>query len=117
MAITNGLKISQLDSATEFQPTDLLPVSRGSKTYKLLGSSVISKITETARYEGIVPAGPSRSVDITHNLKTEYVNVNVYEISTGEIVFPTVTVRNANSVRLTFRTIPTTDQYRILVTK
>jgi hypothetical protein len=117
MAIVNGLKISQLDLATDFQPTDLLAVSRGNKTYKLLGSRVIDKITATTRYEAIVPTGTSRNINMVHNLNSLNVNINVYEIATGQVVFPTVTVLNANTIRLTFRAIPTSDQYRVFITK
>jgi hypothetical protein len=117
MAITNGLKISQLDTATEFQDTDFFAVSRGIKTYKLQGNSIINKITSTQRYEGTVPVSTNRNINIVHNLNTINVNVNVYENATNQIVYPTVAIVSASTVRLTFRTLPTTNQYRVLITK
>ena len=118
MAIVNGLKISQLDTATEFQPTDLFAVARGSKTYKLLGSAVISKITATQRYEAILPNSTSRNINIVHNLNTTAVHVTVFENTTnGQIVFPTVSIIGPNTVRLTFRSVPASQEYRVLVTK
>jgi len=123
MAITNGLKITQLDTALEFQDTDFFAVARGNKTYKLQGNSVIGKIVSTARFEALIPASTSGSVDMVHNLNSLTVNVTVYEIGgiapdfTYEVVFPTVTIINANTVRLTFKTPPTTGKYSVLITK
>jgi hypothetical protein len=115
MVITNGLKISQLDTATEFETTDFFAVARGSKTYKLQGTDVINKVTGTQRYVADVPT--NKTANIVHNLKDLDVHVTVKDKNTGEVVYPSIIVLDLNTIQLKFNTKPTTNQYRVLVTK
>lgn len=52
---------------------------------------------------------------INHALATLDVVVAVYEISTGNLVFPDVDLTDANNVNLTFAVAPTVGQYRAVV--
>lgn len=123
MAITNGLKISQLPSVSDFQATDLIPVSRGAVTRKMPGQALINRFVVNNRYEANIVSTGSRNINITHNFETLLVEVTVFEIigsgssATYEIVYPTVRVTSVNTVRLTFRTPPPNNKYRVLVTR
>lgn len=65
------------------------------------------------RYAANVPT--SASAAITHNLGTLDVHVAVYEVSTGALVQPDVTLTSVNVVTLGFATAPTTGQYRAVI--
>lgn len=65
------------------------------------------------RYATNVPT--SASATITHSLGTLDVHVAVYEVSTGLLVQPDVTLTSVNVVTLTFPTAPTSGQYRVVV--
>jgi hypothetical protein len=119
MAITNGLKISQLPDAFDFKPSDYVPISRGSITRKVSGQILIDRFTENDSYQiGIVSTG-NKVINIVHNLNSTFVNVFVYEKigTTYEIVYPTVTLVTANTITLTFKTPPPNNKYTVLVTK
>ena len=57
------------------------------------------------------------SFDITHNLNTRDVIVQLYDNSTYETVYTDVTRTDDNNVNISFVTAPTTDQFRVLIYK
>jgi hypothetical protein len=123
MAITNGLKISQLPSVSDFQSTDFIPISRGNVTRRMPGQALVNRFVVNNRYETNIISTGGRNININHNFETFLVNVFVYEIiGTApnidyQIVYPTVTLLTVNTVRLTFRTPPPNNKYRVLITR
>jgi hypothetical protein len=60
--------------------------------------------------------GSATTVDVTHNLATRDVVVTVRETaSPWAVVYPEIQLLTTNSVRLTFLTAPTSNQYRVIV--
>lgn len=66
------------------------------------------------RYAINVPSGATTAT-ITHSLGTLDVVVAVYEISTGALVEPDITLTSASVVSLGFAAVPTAGQYRCIV--
>ena len=59
--------------------------------------------------------GSLTTITVTHNLGTLYVQVELFENSSGATVFCDVTNRATNAVDLVFATAPTSAQYRVVV--
>jgi hypothetical protein len=55
-------------------------------------------------------------ITVAHSLGQQYVNVSVYEQSTGRLVYADVTATDANNASVAFAATPTANQYRIVVT-
>lgn len=60
--------------------------------------------------------GASTSINVTHNMGTRDVVVQLRDTSTNEYCIPGVTATTTGTVTLTFATAPTTGQYRIIIT-
>jgi phage-related tail fiber protein len=96
----------------------------GSAFSVVAGAGIIADGTSTRidpTYSGLgkrfavnVPSG-STTATITHNLGTLDVGISVYEIATGDKVFPDERAATTNTVVLTFAVAPTTGQYRCVV--
>lgn len=52
---------------------------------------------------------------VTHSLASLDVQTTVYDNTTGEVVYPTVTNATTNTVTVAFATVPDVDQYRVVV--
>ena len=66
-------------------------------------------------YSGVVGSGAT-SVDVAHNLGSQYVIVQVSSNATPyAVVMTDVELKDANTVTLKFATAPTANQYRVLV--
>ena len=104
----NGLNLS----GSQFS---VVPKAGGGLIVDGTGVSIDPAYTGLAkRYAVNVPT--NASAVITHNLGTLDVTVAVYEVSTGALVEPDITLTNTNTVTLTFATAPTSGQYRAVVT-
>jgi hypothetical protein len=64
---------------------------------------------------GLIGDGTSTSITYTHNLGTRDVIVNLYNISTFEVVETDVTNATVNTVTLTFASAPAAGAYQIVV--
>lgn len=69
-----------------------------------------------AGYTALLGDGSSVSFDIVHNLNS-YINVQVYEESTGDVVWCQIRRINSNTVRLMMNVAPTSNQYRVVINK
>jgi hypothetical protein len=74
----------------------------------------------TGRYTGTIGNGSATSITITqatHGLASDTrIQVAVYDASSGDEVYPGVSVDNSNgTVTLTFAVAPTTNQYRVVL--
>lgn len=55
------------------------------------------------------------SFNITHTLSTQDVNIQVRDLSSGEVVYPVVDVVSIDIVSLTFNIVPSIDQFRAVI--
>jgi hypothetical protein len=55
--------------------------------------------------------------DVTHNLNSLFVEVEVYETSTGDTVYADVRRLSANAVRITFSSLAASNNYRVIIMK
>lgn len=80
-----------------------------------IAGNVISIDTAVVTRKFAQNVGAGTSVAITHNLNTLDVQVQVYEISTGDTVECDVKRNTVNQVTLGFASAVTADQYRVVV--
>jgi hypothetical protein len=66
-------------------------------------------------YAQTIGDGTNTTFTVTHNFSTLDVMVAVIEVSTGAHIITTVVNNGVNTVQVTFGTVPTTNQYRVLV--
>lgn len=59
--------------------------------------------------------GVATSYAITHNLNSTDVEVEIFEVSSGETVYADVVRTSANIITVSFATAPTLDQYRVII--
>lgn len=103
----NGLSLA----GSQFSVT---PKSGGGLIVDGTGVSIDSSYSGLAkRYSVDVPTNATAT--ITHNLGTKDVLVQVWEVSTGLLVWPDISTTSTTVVTLTFGTAPTTGQYRCVV--
>jgi hypothetical protein len=69
-------------------------------------------------YVASIGDGTASTYTVTHNLATKDVHCTVYRISDGQTVHPVITRPGTNTVGIDFgSTVPTTNQFRVLVNK
>ena len=84
---------------------------------KYVDDSISAISGVTLKYSETFGNGSDTTITITHSLGTsDLTNILVREVSSGEIVYPTIIIADTNTVELTFSTAPTTNQYRVTVT-
>jgi hypothetical protein len=64
---------------------------------------------------GVIPSDQGTTPSVTHNLGTQDLVVGVREVSTGLLVRTATEALDANTVRFTFSTAPTSGQYRYVL--
>jgi len=69
----------------------------------------------TRKASANVGDGSATSISVTHNLGTLDVQVQVYEVATGDTVECDVRRTNTNQITLGFAVAPTSNQYRVIV--
>ena len=72
---------------------------------------------QIARYNATIGNGSSTSIAVTHNLNSNDVTVEVYDIGTGETVSVGVTRTNVNTVTIEAFPAPATNSLRVVVKK
>lgn len=84
---------------------------------KYVDDSISTISGVTLKYSETFGNGSDTTITITHSLGiSDLSSILVREVSSGEIVYPTMIVADTNTVELTFSTAPTTNQYRVTVT-
>lgn len=71
--------------------------------------------TVTRKYSTSVGNGSSTTINVDHNLGTTDVQVQIFEIATGDSVECDVTRSTTNRVVVGFSVAPTSNQYRVVV--
>jgi len=67
------------------------------------------------KYTTTIGNGSSTSIAVTHNLGNQYVNVQVFEVSTNNLVEADVTLTSSSVATIGFSVAPTTGQYRVVI--
>lgn len=96
--------------------TSVLAVANGG-TGGATAAAARANLGTIGKYATDIGNGVLTSFTVTHNLNTLDVDVTVRIVSTGEIVYPDVTVATVNTVTVSIPTspVPTTNQYRVVV--
>lgn len=135
--VTAGLSVmvtegtSNADSQWRLTTNDAIVVGTTALTFAQIGAGssytqgtgisisgnviAIDTAVVTRKASANVGNGAAQSISVTHNLGTLDVQVQVYEVSTGDTVECDVTRTNTNQVTLGFAVAPTTNQYRVVV--
>lgn len=72
---------------------------------------------QIARYNATIGDGLATSIAVTHNLNSNDITVEVYDISTGETVLVGVTRTNVNTVTIEAFPAPATNSLRVVIKK
>lgn len=72
---------------------------------------------QIARYNATIGDGSATSIAVTHNLNSNDITVEVYEIGTGETVSVGVTRTNLNTVTIEAFPAPATNSLRVVIKK
>jgi hypothetical protein len=67
------------------------------------------------KYTATIGNGSLTSIPVTHNLGNQYVNVQVFEVSTNALVEADVTLTSTNVATIGFSVAPTQDQFRVII--
>jgi hypothetical protein len=67
------------------------------------------------RASGLIGNGAQTTLTFDHNLATEDIVVEVYEVATKQTIYADVLRTTVNQISITFAAIPTPDQYRVVV--
>lgn len=67
------------------------------------------------KYAANLGDGSASTFTVTHNLANLDVSIQFYMVSTGELVEADVSARTANGFTVSFATVPTSGQYRVVV--
>lgn len=78
-------------------------------------ATALGNLGGAAKYAVTVGDGSSLTYTVTHNLGTSDVQVSVISLATTQIVFPTVSVVNANEVSVAFSVAPAANTMRVVV--
>ena len=130
--VTSGLTLanSGVTAATYGSASSVAQVTFDAKGRATSASSVTIAITAsqvtdfTAAVQAIIGAygavanvgdGSNTIYDVTHNLGTRDVIVQVYDNATYETVYVDVARYSANAISLTFATAPASNAYRVLI--
>jgi hypothetical protein len=75
----------------------------------------VDAVVVARKYTTTIGNGSSTSIAVTHNLGNQYVNVQVFEVSTNNLVETDVTLTSSSVATIGFSVAPTTGQYRVVI--
>lgn len=91
-------------------------VDAGTDTVKVVTPATLNAFaSRVKKYAATFGDGSQTQYDITHNLNTNDVQVEVYLVSTGESVIVDVKRTSVNVVRINFSAAPALNAYRVVV--
>ena len=118
-AASNALVISVADASETVKGVVELAttaeVVAGTDTTRAVTPEGLERFHEAKNYSTDIGDGSTTAIDVTHNLGSLDVIVQLYDKSTGDTVFTDTTRTDANTVTLTFAVAPTSNQYRVLI--
>ncbi len=110
--------IGQMDGGTT-APTDTTRLNYNGHLYATKffgdGSGLQGIAAGIAKYATSIGDGSNSSFTVTHNLNSADFTVTVRDLTSGYIVYPDVKYSSDNAIIVEFSTIPTTNQYRVVV--
>lgn len=124
-AIAAGLEVEVFVSNTSASYYD----KSGSYDAKIISPGMIELMTYNAvkqldstvtylsssKYTTNLGNGSNLSYGVTHSLGTRDVIAMVYGNSSNLVVYPTMSINSTNTMTVTFNTIPSTNEYRLVV--
>lgn len=104
-------------------PYDILPFFPGAVWGAITGTitlqtdlvNYIATQIAATKFAANVGNGSAISYAITHNLNSTDVEVEIFEVSSGETVYADVLRTSANVVTVSFATAPTSNQFRVII--
>ncbi len=88
----------------------------GTDTSRAVTPAGLEYFYEQKNFTASIGNGTDTAIDVTHNLGTTDVIVQVFEVASGATVFTDVVRSDVNVVQILFAVAPTTNAYRVLVT-
>lgn len=114
--VKNGTTLDvNVDNSTLEVASDVVQVKDSGITQAKLDSTLEAKIVNG--YAATVGDGTATSFNITHNLGTNDVMVNIYKISTGECVTCNVARTSVNAISVGAFPAPASNDLRVLIQK
>jgi trimeric autotransporter adhesin len=105
------LKASSGGFANAVAGTDYAAATSGSSILKGNGSGGFA----SGIFQGTIGNGSSTSIAVTHSLGNQYPIVQVYEVSSGNMIICDVVATSTSVSTLNFNTAPTTNQYTVTI--
>ncbi len=62
----------------------------------------------------LIGNGSDKAITVTHNLNAQ-ITCQVFDVSSGELVYPDIHLIDSNSLTVTFASAPSTSAYRIII--
>ena len=112
-AVTIGLNLTGLSAVTTPATTDTLPIYNASTNKKITVANLATAITDATSYAETIT---DTDLTIDHNLGTEDVIVQLYDVTTSANVFADITRISTNRIGVTFGSTPA-NSIRVLVQK
>ena len=112
-AVTIGLNLTGLSAVTTPATTDTLPIYNASTNKKITVANLANAITDATSYAETIT---DTDLTIDHNLGTEDVIVQLYDVTTSANVFADITRISTNRIGVTFGSTPA-NSIRVLVQK
>jgi hypothetical protein len=112
-SVTIGLNLTGLTAVTTPVTTDTLPIYNASTNKKITVANLANAITDATSYAETIT---DTDLTIDHNLGTEDVIVQLYDVTTSANVFADITRISTNRIGVTFGSTPT-NSIRVLVQK
>ena len=109
----------------EIDPYDLTPLFPGAAWGNIIGNitdqtdlvNYIASQISSQKYVTNIGDGTNTSFSISHGLNATDVKVEMFENSTGETVYTNIVRSSLSVVTISFAMIPTSNQYRVIITK
>lgn len=124
LAVLNNYQIpAYTPTNLPIPPYDILPFFPGGVWGSITGiltlqtdlvNYIATQIAAT-KFAASVGNGVATSYAITHNLNSTDVEVEIFEVSSGETVYADVVRTSANVVTVSFAAAPTSNQYRVII--
>ena len=112
-AVTIGLNLTGLTAVTTPATTDTLPIYNASTNKKITVTNLANAITDATSYAETIT---DTDLTIDHNLGTEDVIVQLYDVTTSANVFADITRISNDRIGVTFGSTPA-NSIRVLVQK
>jgi hypothetical protein len=91
-----------------------LPIANGG-TGQTTAAAALTALGGTTKYSTSIGDNSTTAIVVTHSLGTRDVQIQVYDNTTWDTVYPDVARTSTTTATITFAVAPTTNQYRVVV--